>query len=262
MKNFLYNFISFLLFVVLLSVWQFVASTSNRITFFFASPSLVWKSVVENTINGTLPTGFLITGFEALIGFVVGVVLGTLIGFLLWYSPFIARISKPYLVIIGAIPIFAFAPIIILWFGIGITMKIALATFGTFLISLTQSYEGASSVDLEEFRLLKTFGASRFQILKKIIFPSSLDWVLTSMKINVGFALLGAFIGEFISADKGLGYFMLRSGSLYDVPSVFAGGLFLVILALLLNYIVSLIEKNKIKIIGLFSVDGGLRKLL
>ncbi len=193
-----------------------------------------------------------LTGIEALIGFMIGITLGTLVGFLLWYSARTANIFKPYMIILGTIPVFAFAPLIIIWFGIGISMKIALAAFGTFLIALTQSYEGAKSVDEQEYRLLKLYGATWLQMLKKVIFPSSLSWVLASMKLNVGFAILGAFIGEFISSGVGLGYFMIKSGSLYDIPGVFAGGFFLVLLSLLFNVVVKEVEKNRLKIIEFF----------
>lgn len=239
-------------FIIFFVVWQIFA-LSSRFSFFFGSPILVAENIWMNALNGILLYATFITGIEAVAGFIIGIVLGTLVGFLLWYSAAAAQIAKPFVVILGAIPAFAFAPVIILWFGIGIPMKIALAALGVFLIALTQAYEGAKSVNHEEYKLLKLYGASRWQILQKIIFPSSLDWVLTSMKLNVGFAILGAFIGEFISSNVGLGHFMLVSGSLYDIPSVFAGGFFLVMLSLLLSWGVSWIEKRKLKIIEVLS---------
>lgn len=256
-NKYIYNLYSVLILVSLLTIWQAMA-LSARIKFFFGSPSLIFQSISQNYC--ALFGDTIITGTEALVGFIVGILAGTVLGFLLWYSPSIARLAKPYIITAGAIPIFAFAPIVILWFGIGITMKIVMAAFGAFLISLTQAYEGANSIDLEKYRLLKIFGASRFQILEKAIFPAALSWVLASMKLCIGLSLTGAFIGEFITADKGLGHFMLRAGSLYDIPSVFAGGLFLVLLAVLLNYYVVLVEKNKIKIVEFVSVDNKLRE--
>ncbi len=243
--------ISLCIFIGLLIVWQLIA-VSPHITFLFASPSTVWQAIVANTVNGVLPYSMWITGIETLIGFVIGIILGTLIGFLLWYSARIAQIFKPYIVILGAIPVFAFAPLIIIWFGIGISMKIALAAFGVFLIALTQAYEGAKSIDGEQYKLLKIYGASRFQILQKVIFPASLDWVLSSMKLNIGFAILGAFIGEFISSDVGLGHFMITAGSLYNIPVVFAGGFFLILLSLLFGLGVSCMEKYRLKIVEWF----------
>ncbi len=258
-KNTIYNLASAALFILLLAVWQFLSQVP-KVSFLFGSPTKIFASLIKNTLNGILIHDFLITGFEALLGFVIGITTGTIIGFVLWYSPFIARLTRPYIIILGAVPIFAFAPMIIVWFGIGIKMKIIMAALGTFLVSLIQSYEGAKSVNLKEFNLLKTFGASRFQTFQKVIIPSSLNWVLTSIKLNVGFALLGAFIGEFISAEQGLGHFMIKAGALYDIPGVLAGSIYLVVLALLLNLIVSLIEKNKIKIVKLFAVSREVRK--
>lgn len=253
MKNIRYSkLISFLILIVFLVIWQF-ASTNTKFEFLFGSPASISSALVEGTLSGVLPYHFLITGAEASLGFVIGIVLGTITGFLLWYSPLVARVSRPYISFLGAIPVFAFAPMVIIWFGIGFSMKVALAAFAVFLVALAQAYEGAKSVDEEEYRLLKTFGATRFQMFQKVIFPASLSWVFASMRLNVGFAILGAFIGEFISSNEGLGHFMIKAGSLFDIPSVFAGGLYLVLLSIMLTWLVSNIEKNRIKIIDSLS---------
>lgn len=250
-SNIKYKLISILFFLGLLGIWQLLAS-SPRISFLFGSPIDIFRSLITNTLNGLLPQSLVITGFKSITGFLIGIVFGTLIGFLLWYSSKLALIFKPYIIVLGAIPVFAFAPMIIIWFGIGITMKIALSAISVFLVALVQSYEGAQSIDEEEYRLLKIYGATRLDMLKKVIFPSSLSWVLASKRLNIGFAILGAYVGEFISANQGLGFFMIRAGSLYDIPSVLAGGVYLILLALLLNYLVNLIGKNKLKIIEFF----------
>jgi NitT/TauT family transport system permease protein len=242
------NFISLGIFAVILSAWQYFAN-NPEFNFLFGSPTAVISKLIENTVSGALPYNFLITGLEALVGFMIGIILGTSIGFLLWYSPLIAKISKPYIAFLGAIPVFAFAPMIIIWFGIGISMKIALAAFAVFLVALAQAYEGAKSIDEAEYKLLKIYGATRFQMFQKVIFPSSLSWVLASMKLNVGFAILGAFVGEFISSNEGLGHFMIKAGSLYDIPGVLAGGLYLVLLSLIFSLFVYLIERKRMKII-------------
>ena len=251
----MYTASPYMLFLVILTAWELFSTQFARFNFLFGAQSEIGVSLVSNTLNGVLINNFLITGYEALAGFLIGVVLGTVVGFILWYSPFVAHISRPYIVILSSVPVFAFAPMVIVWFGIGVNMKIALAALGTFLVALAQADEGAKNVDVAEYRLLQTFGATRLQILQKIIFPSSLSWVLASMKLNVGFALLGAFIGEFISANQGLGHFMIRAGSLYDIPSVFAGGVYLIALALLINWFVATVEKHKMKIIEFCSVS-------
>ncbi|HWQ60250.1 MAG TPA: ABC transporter permease [Candidatus Fimivivens sp.] len=250
------------MFLAALSIWELCAIIIPRFGFLFGSPSEIVVAFIRNTANGTLIGGFFVTGMEALTGFVVGVIFGTIAGFLLWYSPLIARIVRPYIVILGAVPVFAFAPMMIIWFGVGFGMKIAMAALGTFLVALTQAYEGAKNVDIEEFRLLRIFGATRFQVFMTVVLPSSLSWVLSSMKLNVGFALLGAFIGEFISSDNGLGHFMIRAGSFYDVSSVFAGGVYLVFLALLFEKMVNLVEKKQKKITEFVSVSRKTRQAL
>lgn len=243
---------SLLILVVLLGVWQFFAA-NTKFNFLFGSPASVFSKLVENTVSGVLPYNFLITGMEALLGFIIGIIFGTFTGFLLWYSPKIAGVAKPYIVFLGAIPVFAFAPMIIIWFGIGFSMKVALAALAVFLVALSQAYEGAKSVDEEEYKLLKTYGATRLQMFQKVIFPASLSWVLASMKLSVGFAILGAYVGEFISSNAGLGYFMIRAGALYDIAGVLAGGLYLVILSIVFSLLVKVVEKNKMKIIEWFS---------
>ena len=252
MKKKAAGIISLVIFILLLVVWQLL-SHSQSFHFLFGSPLAIWQSLWTNLLHGTLLYDTFLTGVEGISGFVIGIVLGTIAGFLLWYSEFLAAVSKPYITVLGAIPVFAFAPMIIIWFGVGIPMKIALAAFSVFLISLTQSYQGAKNVNKEEYKLLKLYGASRFQILQKVIIPSSLSWVFASMRLNIGFAILGAFIGEFISSDAGVGHFMLTAGSLYDIPSVFAGGVMLVLLSLLLTWVVTLVEKKRLKIISIIS---------
>jgi len=239
--------------IVLLATWELAAS-APRIRFLFGTPTLIVKRLVGDTLNGFLPYHAMITGGEALAGFVLGVLSGTLLGFLLWYSPLVARIAKPYLFVLSIIPSFAFAPIIIIWFGIGMSMKVAVATFATFLVALGQSYEGCGTIDPKMFELMRVMGATRSQTLRTLVFPASLSWVFNSLKLNIGVALLGAFIGEFISADRGIGFYMIRAGSLYDMPGVWAGAVYLVLLAALLHVAVVKLELRKLSIARLFSV--------
>lgn len=254
----LYNCASLAMLLALLATWQWLAK-SPSIKFLFGSPSSVFEALQIYTLDGSLLFDMWITGTEAFLGFIIGVGLGTLIGFSLWYSPGLAYIFRPYLFVLGAVPIFAFAPMIIVWFGIGYKMKVAVSALGTFLVALMQAYAGAGSVSVEEYGLFKIWGASRFQILKKVIFPAALSWVFNSMKLNVGVALLGAFIGEFISADHGVGHFMMRAGSLYDIPAVLAGGIYLVLLALIFHGLVRILESQRARIICLCSVSSEVR---
>jgi NitT/TauT family transport system permease protein len=244
--------------LALVLLWEFLVQTPEQI-FLFAKPSSILDSLVSSTANGDLPQHAFVTGAEASTGFILGVSTGTLFGFLLWYSPFVRIAVQPFLFVLGVVPIIAFAPLVLLWFGIGFEMKVALAALATFLISLSQSFNGARELKDSDLKLLKILGASRSQILLKAVIPMSISWVFQSMKLNIGFALLGAFVGEFISADKGIGYFMIRAGSLYDIPGVFAGAVYLVGLALLFNLLIVGLERLRNRIIGVVAISREVR---
>ncbi len=242
--------------VPLLVSWEIAGSVSSRVAFIFGRPSEILREFIQGVLSGRLVIDGAVTGIETVSGFLLGTVLGTTIGFLLWLFPPVARLSRPYVIALGAVPVFAVAPMVIVWFGIGLRMKIAMATFSTILVALSQAYEGALQVDPQ---LLKTLEARRFArslLLQKVIFPASISWVFASLKLNVGFALLGAFIGEFIAAERGIGYFMLRAGGLYQISKVLAGGLMLIILSLLLNAGVYYLVTVRTRIIEWISVPS------
>ena len=157
-----------------------------------------------------------------------------------------ARILRPYIIAIGSVPVFAIAPVLIIWFGIGIFSKIMMAALSTVVIALVQSFQGAMSVDKKYLMQMKVLNATKLQTFMKVVLPSSLIWVFSSLKINIGFALLGAFIGEFISAEKGLGYFILKASGLYDMANVFAGLVFMIALAIILSKALGVIEDKVI----------------
>ncbi len=231
--------------IIFLLLWEFFASLKDSNQFLFASPSTVFNSLIENIKNGVLIKDFYITAFEIITGFIIGNVLGSLIGLSLWFSKTVAEISRPYVVALGSIPIFAIAPMMIIWFGTGLYAKVMMVILSTILVAITQSYEGAKNVNIEQINLLKSFGATKIQIFKKLIVPSSLLWVFNSLKLNIFYAILGAFIGEFISAEAGLGYRILKASGLYDIPLVLASVILLVLLAFILNTIIDLIERRK-----------------
>lgn len=233
--------------VVFLFLWEFVFAASPEKRFLFSSPSLVYQSFVTNIINGILITDLFVTGQEALYGFLIGNSAGALIGLSLWYSESIATITRPYIIALGAIPIFAIAPMMIMWFGTELYAKVMMAALSTVIIAITQSYEGARQVDAQQVKLFKSFGATRIQIFSKLIVPSSLVWLFNSLKLNISFALLGAFIAEFISAENGLGHRILKAGGTYDVALVIASLFCIILLALVLSGIVFLFEKTLLK---------------
>ncbi len=241
---------------MLAGIWEFCGTASSDVFFYLGTPSAVCAEFKSMLLEENLLSHFVVTGGEAVSGMLIGTFLGSVVGLSLWYSEFAALIAKPFIVGLGTLPIFAFAPLMIVWFGIGFSMKVAMAAFSTVFVAFNQGYRGAKSVSVEYVDTLKGMDASRHQIFRRIIVPGSIDWVLSSMRLNVGFGLLGAFIGEFIAADKGLGYLILRAGGLYNIPRAIAAAIGITILALLLDSIAAGIERQRYHLVQLLSVPS------
>jgi NitT/TauT family transport system permease protein len=200
--------------VLLVVAWYLLTENNPQRQFIFSSPTQVLSAFVRLSDSGELYRNAGVTIFEAVIGFLMGTIIGALLGLSLWYSRLVARIAQPYITAIATVPIFALAPIIIVWFGIGIFSKIMLAFLSTVAVAIVQSYQGAMSVEPRYLRLMQVVGATRWQTFRIVVMPSSWIWVVNAMKLNIGLALLGAFIGEFISAEEGLGYMIVKASGL------------------------------------------------
>jgi NitT/TauT family transport system permease protein len=225
-------------------LWEWGARSGSISSFLFGSPSEVWRLAVARIQNGTLIYGAYVTGLETMLGFVLGSALGTALGLGLWYSRFVARVMSVFILALGSVPVLALGPLIIIWFGVGVESKVVLATVSCVIVALLQAYEGAQQVDKDLIQLLKSFGATKFQIFTKVVIPSSYSWVVAAAKLNVGFALIGAVIGEYISSQAGLGNLILIAGANYNIPLVLLGIFSLMILAFALNMLVGLIERR------------------
>jgi NitT/TauT family transport system permease protein len=135
------------------------------------------------------------------------------------------------------------APIIIIWFGTALISKVAMSTLSVVIVALVTSYKGAVGVDPDQVNLMRTLGASKFQIFRKLVVPASLTDIFAGLKLTVGFALIGAIVGEFMSSSEGLGHAIFKAGSLYIIPKVFAALVATIALALLLTFVVGRTER-------------------
>lgn len=237
-----YSLLRLLPMVSFIFFWEMICRINNELVFFFGLPTKIIYYLFSKTINGTLVIDFSLTLFETIAGFILGNLIGTTIGLGLWFSKTIFNMAKPYIIALGSAPIFALAPLMILWFGTGIFSKVMMATLSTVFIALFQAYSGALAVNKDYIKLLQSFNATKRQVFTKIIVPSSIVWVISAFKINVGFALLGAFIGEYISSNAGLGHLILVASGLFNISLVLTGVLLMIIIALLFNVIITKIE--------------------
>jgi NitT/TauT family transport system permease protein len=245
-----------------LAAWEFVSMARPSLRFFFSSPSEVLAMaghmlVADAKLGADLMAGrsppttndgllwnSAITAFEAVSGFLIGNVVGAMLGIGLSSAKSVARVVRPYLVALGAAPVFAIAPITILWFGVGVGAKVMLATLSTVFLAANQAFQGAQQVDPLLARRFEVFGASRFLIFKKLLLPTALVWIVSSLRLSVGAALLGAFVGEFIASEQGIGRVIIRASGLYDTPRVLVGVLAMIVMALLLDALVGCVDRR------------------
>lgn len=229
--------------VVLLALWEWRTSSDELLKFLFGSPSAIWGFLVKMWQDGSLFRDTYVTGLETLLGFILGNCIGTVFGLGLWYSRFLSLVMQPFIIAVGSIPIIALAPIVIIWFGTGIVSKVAMATLSVVVVAFLTSYKGAASVDQDQINLLRSLHATKHQMFRKLVVPASLTDIFAGLKMTVGFALIGAIIGEFMSSSEGLGHAIFRAGSLYIIPKVFAALVATIVLALVLSYVVGKLER-------------------
>ena len=232
-----------LILVVLLGLWEYATAWNRQAAFLFGSPSAIGGFLVTMWQDGSLLRDTWVTGLETILGFLIGNILGTVLGLSLWYSRFVSRVVQPFIIALGSIPIIALAPIVIIWFGTGLASKIAMSTLSVVIVALVTSYKGAMSVDPDQINLMRTLGARKGQIFRKLVVPASITDIFVGMKLTVGFALIGAIIGEFMSSSEGLGHAIFKAGSLYIIPKVFAALVATIALALVLAWAVGRLEQ-------------------
>ncbi len=227
----------------LLWLWESATANDRQTAFLFGSPSAIFGFLVQMWRDGSLFRDTYVTGVETLLGFLLGNVIGTSIGLSLWYSQSVARVVQPFIIALGSIPIIALAPIMIIWFGTGLMSKVAMATLSVVVVALVTSYKGALSVDPDKISLFRTLGATKRQIFQRLVIPSALTDIFAGLRLTVGFALIGAIIGEFMSSSEGLGHAIFKAGSLYNIPKVFAALVATIALALFLTWLVGQLER-------------------
>lgn len=232
-----------LIVVAALSAWELGTRSGAISSFLFGSPSAVWNVLRSRAQSGQLWTDIGVTSLEVILGFLIGAVGGSILGLLLWYSQFVADLTSPFIAAIGSIPVLAVAPLTIIWFGTEMTSKVVIVAFSCVVVSLTTSYRGARRTDPDLINLMKSFGASRSQIFVKLVVPSAMTWVVSGLRLNIGFALVGAIVGEYISSDAGVGHMILLGSSNFTISLVIAGIAIVMAMVLVFNLLVSALEK-------------------
>jgi NitT/TauT family transport system permease protein len=228
------------------ALWEIGVRLGWISAFLVGSPfgifTIGWKMI----LTGELLSDTWFTLFEAILGFVIGTIAGSLLGLALWYSVFVARLVEPFIVGINSVPKIALAPIVVLWFGTGLISKVALSVSLTAIVALIAAYQAAKDADVDLQSLLISMGANKHQVFFKAVVPSTLPAMIATFRINIGFGLVGAVVGEFISSQRGLGHLIYTASSLYDLDTVWVGLFTLMITGFVLYYVIDLIERSSL----------------
>jgi NitT/TauT family transport system permease protein len=212
--------------------------------FFFSNPVDVVKQIVAWFASGVIWKHLWVTLIESILAFVIGSIGGVLVGFWFARQPRTAAVFDPYVKMVNALPRVVLAPIFALWLGLGIWSKVALGVTLVFFIVFFNVYQGVKEVSPTVLANARMLGMSERQLMRHVYWPSALSWMFSSLHTAVGFAVVGAVVGEYLGAAAGLGYLIQQAEGVFDVAGVFAGMFVLATFVIVIDTIVSLIEKR------------------
>ncbi|HKN10766.1 MAG TPA: ABC transporter permease [Pseudomonadota bacterium] len=225
-----------------LGLWEIGARAGWIDAFFWSQPSAIAETMAAFFSSGDAWTDISFTFRSTIFGFLLGTTAGSLLGLSFWWSRNYAAIVQPYIICLESIPKLALAPLIILVFGIGLVSKVAVATALTLVVSTLTAYAGVKALDPDGEKLFYSLGATRMQVFRKLVVPFCLPWIISVLRVNIGLALTGAIVGEFIASQHGLGRAILYAGQTYDIALVWVAVLVLSTLAMVMYATVSWLE--------------------
>lgn len=233
---------------IVLAAWEFGAGNPNEgfvlvDDFYVGHPSKAWDALVRWQSEGGLWGHIYITLKETLTGFALGCSAGIVVGFVLGSMPRVGQVFSPLVVALQAVPPLALAPLFILWFGLGSASKVALVTLVVFFLVFYNTLSGVRLVDRDLLNVLRVMGATRRQLHWRVTAPSVATWVITGLRVSVAYAFVAAVVGQILASRQGLGLLIQRANSQFNPSAMFAAIAIIVAMALVLNGVVSLLER-------------------
>ena len=232
--------------VAFIAIWEILAQKGKIDSFITSQPSRILRTIMNLSSNNLL-YHLRITCVETLVGFLLGSILGTIIAIILWWSPFISKVSEPFLVVLNSLPKIALGPVIIIWVGAGMPAIIVMALAISLVVTVLDILNGFLHTNEEKIKMAKTFNANKVQVLTKIIIPSNIPTFFNTLKVNIGLSLVGVISGEFLVSKGGLGYLIVYGGQVFQLDLVMTGVIILAIVAALMYQSIVLLEKKFVK---------------
>ena len=237
----------FAILIFFLGLWELLAYLNVIDSFITSSPSRIFVTLKDLFTENNLIYHIGVTLSETLLGFLIAVFLGSAIALALWWSERLRLVLEPYIIVLNSLPKIALGPIIIVWCGSGSKAIVFMAVLIGIIVAIMTMLNGFMETDKNKILLLKSMGATKFQILIKLVIPGSLSSFISMMKISVGMAWIGSIMGEYLVSKAGLGYLIVYGGQVFKLNLVMASTFVLCILAALMYFAVSLLEKILIK---------------
>ena len=232
--------------VIVIGGWQWFTTLKIVDPFFFGQPSgiaLKLKDWYEHgTQFGTIWSQIWVTMKEAILGFFVGVAGGVVVGVLLGSVRFLSDVLSPYIKAVNALPRIVLGSIFLVSLGLGIASKVLLAAVLVFFAVFFNAYQGVREVDRGLIANVRVLGASRLQVVRNVVLPSAATWIIASLHVAFGFAIIGAIVGEFLGAQQGLGLVIVTAQNNFDPDGVFAAMLIIAVIALTAEWLIGLLE--------------------
>ena len=242
--KFIIDFFRIFIIIVFLSLWELLAKCNIINTFLYSSPSNIINTISSMIMNSSLFKHIGVTLYELLISFGFSVFISVGVATILWSNETLYKIIEPYISILNSLPKVALGPLIIIWFGANFNSIIFMSLLISTFVTILNIYNGFISVNKNFITMLKSFGANKFSIFTKVIFPNNILNIFSSLKINISMTLIGVIMGELLISKSGIGYLIMYGSQVFNLNLVITGILLLCILSYILYIIVYYIEKK------------------
>jgi NitT/TauT family transport system permease protein len=228
-------------------MWELAAWQWPTVARLVSQPTEIARGIVDVISTGTIWQHLNATLTEMAVGYAIGAVSGVALGFLCGRIKLLGDILSPYITLFNGIPKVALAPVFVIWFGIGLMSKIAIILTMVFFVVFINTFAGLRSVNEDYVAIVRIMGASHWQVVREVFLPATLPFIIVGLRAGIPFSVIGAVVGEFIAATKGVGFFINYNQGTYDTNGIFVGVTILALLVVVLDWLLSLLERRLLK---------------
>ena len=239
-----------LLLVGVLAGWEWGAATGRLNPFIFSTPARIWEFTTRLAVQGDLLLHLGATVYRTLLGFGIATLLGVAVASLLWWWPFWARVLDPYLVVLNSVPKVSLGPVFSVWLGMNVRSVLAMTVAICVVVTVVMVHTAFRETDPNKMLLLRSFGATRGQVFRKVVFPAAVPTLIGAVKVNIGLAWVGTIMGEFLVSGTGLGYLIIYGGQVFNMTLVMSSIVLLLVVSTIIYYVVDYAERRLLRTRG------------